>query len=166
MNILPAQQSGARPHQATTSRVNGLLEQITQSQRYNSFTAVVYIDFLQAFDNLWQQGLILKLKKLNCPSAYLAWITNYFSNLTLKIDYDGVKSALINIEREAPQGSCLGPVMYVICHHDLHQCFENPAYVYAYVDDIAIAYVPSIHLKFKFQVIEIEERIKKICHSC
>ncbi|CAF4600977.1 unnamed protein product [Rotaria magnacalcarata] len=53
MNILPAQQSGARSHQATTSRVNCLLEQITQSLRYDSFTPVVYIDLLQAFDKLW-----------------------------------------------------------------------------------------------------------------
>ncbi|CAF1534814.1 unnamed protein product [Rotaria magnacalcarata] len=52
MNRLPAQQSGARSHQATTSRVNCLLEQITQSLRYDSFTPVVYIDLLQAFDKL------------------------------------------------------------------------------------------------------------------
>jgi hypothetical protein len=161
MNILPAQQSGARPHQATTSRVNCLLEQITQSGRYNSFTPVVYIDFLQAFDKLWQKGLLLKLNKLNCPSSYLAWITNYFVNRTLKIDYGGIKSALVNVERGAPQGSCLGPVMYVICHHDLHQCFNTPANVHAYVDDIAIVYVPSMYLEYKFQVTEIEERINK-----
>ncbi|CAF4495506.1 unnamed protein product [Rotaria sp. Silwood2] len=55
MNILPAQQSGARTHQATTSRVNHLLEQITQSIRYNTFAPVIYIDFLQAFDMLWQK---------------------------------------------------------------------------------------------------------------
>ncbi|CAF4437595.1 unnamed protein product [Rotaria socialis] len=71
MIILPAQQSGARPHQATTSRVNCFLEQITQSLLYNSFTPVVCIDFLQAFDKLWQQGLLLNLYRLNCPAAYL-----------------------------------------------------------------------------------------------
>ncbi|CAF4804099.1 unnamed protein product, partial [Rotaria sp. Silwood1] len=84
---------------------------------------------------------------------------NYFSNRTLKIDYGEVVSTLINVERGAPQGSCLGPVMYVIIHHDLQQCFRDPTYVHAYVDDIAIAYVLSIHLKYKLQVAEIEERI-------
>ncbi|CAF4343507.1 unnamed protein product, partial [Rotaria magnacalcarata] len=159
MNILPAQQSGARPHQATTSRVNCLLEQITQSLRYNSFTPVVYIDFLQAFDKLWQQGLLLKLYRLNCPASYLVWIAHYFSDRTLKIDYEGVESALVNVERGAPQGSCLGPVMYVIAHHDIPQCFEHPTQVHAYVDDIALVYIPSIHLKFSLQAVEIEERI-------
>jgi hypothetical protein len=92
----------------------------------------------------------MKLKKLNCPLTYLAWIIKYLSNRTLKIDYGSVESAMINVEWGASQGSYLGPVMYMICHHDLHQYFENSAYVHAYVDDIATAYVPSMHLKFKF----------------
>lgn len=89
----------------------------------------------------------------------LAWITSYFSNRTLKIDYGGVQSALINVERGAPQGSCLGPVMYVISHHDFHHCFQNPFNTHAYVDDIAVVYVPSIRLNSKYQIIEIEKRI-------
>jgi hypothetical protein len=159
MNVLPSQQSGARPHQATTSRVNCLLEQIMQSLRYNSFTPVIYVDYLQAFDNLWVQGLMLKLNRLNCPSAYLIWIANYFTDRTLKIDYDGIVSDSIMVARGAPQGSCLGPEMYVVMHHDLPDCFANPRNVHAYVDDIAIVYTPSIYLKFKFQPQEISNRI-------
>ena len=161
MNVLPAQQSGARPHQATTSRVNCLLEQVTQSLRYNAFIPVVYVDFLQAFDMLWQQGLLMKLNRLSCPPAYLAWLASYFSNRTLKIDYNGIESDIVKVERGAPQGSCLGPVMYVVGHHDLPQCFETPDYAHAYVDDIAIAYTPSIYLKHKRQITEVEERINK-----
>ena len=161
MNVLPAQQSGARPHQATTSRVNCLLEQVTQSLRYNTFIPVVYVDLLQAFDMLWQQGLLMKLNRLNCPPAYLAWLASYFSNRTLRIDYNGMKSDLVRVERGAPQGSCLGPVMHVVGHHDLPQCFETPDYAHAYVDDIAMAYSPSIHMRHKQQKTEVEERINK-----
>ncbi|CAF3358398.1 unnamed protein product [Rotaria socialis] len=161
MNILPVQQSGARAHQATTSRAKYLLEQLTQSLRYNSFSPIIYIDFLQAFDNLWHQGLLLKLNKLNCPSVYLAWIVNYFISRTLKIEYNNPQSTPINVRRGAPQGSCLGSIIYIISHHDLPLVFENPSHVHAYVDDIAIVYIPSLHLKYKFQVLEIEERINK-----
>jgi len=83
-----------------TSRANCLLEQVTQSLRCNTFTPIIYIDFLQAFDKLWQQGLLLKLNRLNCPSTYLVWIANYFTNRTLKIDYGGIESELIKLERE------------------------------------------------------------------
>ena len=61
MNILPAQQSGARPHQSTASRVNALLNHSRQSHHCNTFTTVAYIDSQQAFDKLWHEGLILKL---------------------------------------------------------------------------------------------------------
>ena len=161
MNILPSQQSGARPHQATTSRVNYLLEQITQTQRYCRFIPVIYIDFMQAFDKLWHQGLIWKLRNLDCPSSYLIWPANYFSNRTMKIDYNGLKSTPVNVERGAPQESCLGPVMYVICHYDLPLIFQDLTPVHAYVDDIAIAYPPSIYLNYRQQTIEIEKQINK-----
>lgn len=55
----------------------------------------------------------------------------------------------------------MGPIMYIIAHHDLPQCFEDPTHVHAYVDDIAIIHRPSIHLKFKFQINDIEKRINK-----
>ena len=80
MNVLPWQQSGARPHMATTTRVNHLLENITESLSYNTFSPVIFVDFLQAFDMLWQQGLLLKLHRLECPEAYLYWIKNYFTS--------------------------------------------------------------------------------------
>jgi hypothetical protein len=52
---------------------------------------------------------------------------------------------LVNVERRAPQGSCLGLVMHVICRYDLPEHFRDPTHFHAYVDDIAIVYVPSIH---------------------
>ena len=91
MNILPAQQSGARPHQTTVSRVNALLDQIRQSHHCNTFATVAYIDSQQAFDKLWHEGLILKLSRLDCPYPYMAWIVNYFSDRSLTIDYGGLK---------------------------------------------------------------------------
>jgi len=52
MNIVPWQQSGARLHMSTMTRVYRLLENVTESLRYNTFTPVIFIDFLQAFDML------------------------------------------------------------------------------------------------------------------
>jgi len=71
MNILLWQQSGAGPYISTTTRVNYLLQNVTESLCYNTFTPVIFIDFLQAFDILWHEGLILKLYRLQCPDAYL-----------------------------------------------------------------------------------------------
>ena len=74
MSISPMQQSGARSHMATATRVNHLLENITESLSYNTFTPVIFVDFQQAFDMLWHAGLILKLSRLQYPQPYLYWI--------------------------------------------------------------------------------------------
>jgi hypothetical protein len=124
-------------------------------------TPVTFIDFQRAFDKLCQQGLLVKLKRLDCPSAYLLWLVNYFTERTLKIEYGSLKSALTHDKRGAPRGSCLGPVMYITAQRDLPQLFSNSSEVHAYVDDVTILYTPSIHLNRKKQVEEIQSQINK-----
>jgi hypothetical protein len=153
--VLPTQQSGSRTHMSTLTRVNHLMEQISQSHRYNTFSVVVYVDFLQAFDMLWHQGLILKLHHLNCPHAYLFWIINYFKDRTLNIEYQGHLSKSIEITRGAPQGSCFGPKAYIVNLFDLPSIFNCPREAHLYVDDLAIFYSPSIYLKYSKQSEEI-----------
>lgn len=160
-NILPPQQSGSRPHLSTLTRVNYLFEQITQSLNHNSFVVILYVDFLQAFDMLWYQGLILKLYQLHCPYAYLFWIINYFTDRTITIEFGDQCSKRIPVSRGAPQGSCFGPKAYILNHFDLPSIFDYPNNVHLYVDDLAIIYSPSIYLKFSSQAKEMESRINK-----
>ena len=160
-NILPWQQSGARANQSTNSRVNHLLEQLTNSLRYNTFTPVLFIDFKQAFDMLWQEGLILKLNRLNCPIPYLLWITNYFKDRFMTIDLNGLLSDNITIARGAPQGSVFGPTAYVVAHHDLPQSLGRPENNHLYVDDLGSIYIPNIYCKYQKQLIDIEQRMNK-----
>ena len=140
MAILPPQESGTKAHRATTTRVNCLLEQLTQSLRYNSFTPVVCIDFLQS-------GRVLKLSRLDRPAPYLCWITKYFTDRSVTIDYNGCLSDLIKVERRAQQGSVFGPIAYIVAHHDMPQIFRCPDISHAYVDDVGNVFPPSIHRK-------------------
>ncbi|CAF4192873.1 unnamed protein product [Rotaria socialis] len=100
--ILPWQKSGARAKQCTVSRVNHLLEQTYTSLLYNTFTLVVFIDFLQVFDILWQE------------------------ERTMKIVLNGQLSNNIILQRGAPQGSVFGPIAYIVTHYDLQQIFKVP----------------------------------------
>ncbi|CAF1277970.1 unnamed protein product [Rotaria magnacalcarata] len=158
-SILPNQQSGSRPHLSTLTRVNHIMEQLTQSLNHNSFSVIVYVDFLQAFDMLWHQGFILKLYQLHCPYAYLFWMVNYFKDRTVTIDYQGHMSKQVAVLRGAPQGSCFGPKAYIVNHFNLPTIFDRPCEVHLYVDDLAILYSPSIYLKYSQQVDEIQTRI-------
>ena len=122
---------------------------------------VVYVDFLQAFDMLWHQGLILKLHQLRCPFSYLFWIMNYFKDRSIFVEYQGQVSNQIQVTRGGPQGSCFGPKAYIVHHFDLPSIFLCPNDVHLYVDDLAIFYSPSIYLKYAKQIEEIQTRINQ-----
>jgi hypothetical protein len=157
--ILPWQQSGARSNLCTTSRLNHMLEQTYTSLLSNTFTPIVFVDFLQAFDLLWQEGLLLKLKRLNCPFSYLIWIKNYFTDRSMFIDVNGQLSDEISVKRGAPQGSVFGAIAYIVAHHDLHQVFQNPENNHLYVDDLGSVFIPSLYEDCRDQLTEIERRI-------
>ncbi|CAF1247985.1 unnamed protein product [Rotaria magnacalcarata] len=136
-NILPYQQSGSRQDLSTQTRVKHIMEQLTQSLNHNSFSVIVYVDFLQAFDMLWHQ------------------------DRTITLDYQGHLSKQVKVNRGAPQGSCFGPKAYIVNHFDLPSIFDCPSEVHIYVGDLAILFSPSIYLKYAQQVDEIETRINK-----
>ncbi|CAM4826176.1 unnamed protein product [Rotaria magnacalcarata] len=158
-NILPYQQSDSRQHLSTLTRVNHITEQLTQSLNHNSFSVIVYVDFLQAFDMLWHHGFILKLYQLNCPYEYLFWIINYFKDRTITLGYRGHLSKQVKVPCGAPQGSYFGPKAYIVNHFDLPSIFDCPSEVHLHVDDLAILYSSSIFLKYAQQANEIETRI-------
>jgi hypothetical protein len=93
--------------------------------------------------------------------TYVFWIKNYFTNRSMIIDYDKHHSRKIEICRGAPQGSVFGPTAYIVAHYDLPSIFERPENVHLFVDDLAIAYTPSILLNFRKQLIDIERRMNE-----
>jgi len=152
-SILPSQQSGSRKTQSIATRVQHLLQQLTQSLTYNSISSVLYIDFLQAYDRLWQQGLLLKLAYLQCPPEYMQWILNYFSDRRCMIEINGQLSNVINIQSGVPQCSCFASTAFIVFHYDL------PDNCHLFVDDLALIYTPSIFLSFEEQLNMLERKM-------
>ncbi|CAF3358504.1 unnamed protein product [Rotaria socialis] len=148
-NILPYQQSGSRQHLSTLTRVNPIMEQLTQPLNHNSFSVIVYVDFLQTFDMLWHQGFILKLYQLNCPYVYLFWIINYFKDRTITLDYQGHLSKQVKVPCGAPQCSCFEPKAYIVNHFDLPSIFDCTSEVHLYILHQSISNIHSKQIKLK-----------------
>ncbi|CAF4646630.1 unnamed protein product, partial [Rotaria socialis] len=75
--ILPDTQSGFRPGFRLQTRVLLFLEQISSLMANSSPVATVFVDFRAAFDQLWFDGCIGKLKKMGIPRAYRRWINTW-----------------------------------------------------------------------------------------
>jgi hypothetical protein len=142
-SILPPEQSGFRQHHSTTTRFVQFLQHLTTGLLQHTAALVVYVDFAKAFDQIWHDALIYKLYKMNCPRELLAFIIGYLTNRKCYIELNSLTSHIFNIEKGVPQGSCLGPILFLLFHCTLAQELKSATYTHLYADDLAIIITAS-----------------------
>jgi len=141
--ILPEEQTGFRPAHNMSTRIVSIIDQIGQGLALNTATAAVFVDFKAAFNQLWTKGLWIKLKRLNCPLFLFAWLRNYLTGRSAFIEIKGIQSGLFPLFKGVPQGSCVGPVLFIIYHYDILNAVSNLHFKHLFADDMAVVISPS-----------------------
>ena len=103
---------------------------------------LVFIDLKKAFDTVDHEILCQKLVHYGVQQRELAWFRSYLCNRKQFCRVNGVCSKTEGIEVGVPQGSCLGPLLFLIYINDLPQAVQNSA-VSMYVDDTSLCYQSS-----------------------
>jgi len=83
------------------------------------FTVGVFIDFQSAFDMMWQNGLLIKLKKLGITGNVFSFIKNFLTDRTLQVKVGSALSQKYLIENGTAQGSIISPLLFLIMINDL-----------------------------------------------
>ena len=100
-------------------------------------TGAVFIDLRKAFDTMEHKVLLSKLPLKGIVDRELDWITNYLSDRYQYVHYDGVKSDLELVKYGIPQGSILGPLLFLVQINDLVKSIKH-CNIQMYADDTVI----------------------------
>ena len=105
-------------------------------------TCVLALDIEGAFDKVWHQALIAKLKSFGVDGELLRLLENYLTDRDLRVILNGKNSDSYSIGAGVPQGSILGPIMWNIFINDLLHLIPEDR---AFADDgtISISYDPK-----------------------
>ena len=103
---------------------------------------MIGLDFSAAFDRVNHKALIFKLRQMGVGGAFLSIVTEFLTNRLQRVSVDGHYSEYRNVISGVPQGSVLGPVLFILYTHDMWFGLENR--LIAYADDATLlAPIPS-----------------------
>ena len=140
--ILNQSQYGFRENHSTTMAALEFITQITQALDEKQSTLAVYLDLSKAFNTINHNILLTKLDFYGIRGIANKWINSYLSNRTQYVQYNDSMSTTFPVNCGVPQGSVLGPLLFIIYVNDLPDCLKN-------INDILFADDTTLYISSK-----------------
>lgn len=118
--LIPPHQFGFRNKHSTIDQVHRITDVIERALEEKKICATIFLDVAQAFDRVWHQGLEYKLEKY-LPRQMSQILHSYISDRHFRVKHGEEYSDLKKIRAGVPQGSVLGPVLYLLYTNDIPQ---------------------------------------------
>ena len=135
-SVFTCYQTGFRRGRSTIDALVLLRHFIHDGMSRGSCCAVVYLDLAQAYDCVWHQGVLYKLKTLGCDLRTLLWLRSWLEERTVKVRVGTAFSETRCFKRGLPQGAVLSPILFNVMLSDLPT--SPHVRVVSYADDITL----------------------------
>jgi hypothetical protein len=136
--LLHGNQYGFREHHSTEYAAIHLVDKLNESLRNKKIPFAVFIDLSKAFDTLDHEILIKKLEHYGIEGTAIRWFTNYLGDRQQYVKYNNVTSPFAKIKTGVPQGSVLGPLLFLIYINDIYEATKA-------LDDVLFADDTSLY---------------------
>ena len=134
--ILSAQQFGFLKRHSTSHSLTCLYEKLIQNLENKLDTAVLFVDLKAAFDTVDNEILIDKLEHYGIRYKTLKLLTSYLHNRKQFVKCGQIESTVLSVLCGVPQGSVLGPLLFILYINDIFNCSSFDPVLYA--DDAAL----------------------------
>jgi len=138
-NLLIPNQYGFRKSHSTDYALIKLYDKIIHSLSNKEHTFGIFMDLSKAFDTINHEILINKLHNYGIRGTSLSWFKDYLKNRKQYVVYESEKSQELNITCGVPQGSILGPLLFILYINDIVKSSQLLTFI-IFADDTNILY--------------------------
>lgn len=135
-DILTSLQSGFIPGDSTVNQLTFLYNTFCRALDEGKEIRVVFCDIKKAFDRVWHAGLLRKLTACGISDSLHDWFKDYLSNRRQRVVFPGVNSEWAYTKAGVPQGSVLGPLLFLIYINDIVEDIHSNIRLFA--DDTSL----------------------------
>lgn len=130
-NILINEQHGFRQRFSCETQLISAIHDWAKSINTCSQTDVILLDFSKAFDSVPHQRLLMKLDFYGIRGNMLMWIKAFLSNRSQSVSVNGIQSSSKPVLSGVPQGSILGPVLFLLYINDISSSVKSRLRLFA-----------------------------------
>ena len=137
-NILTDLQHGFRKRRSCETQLITTINDLATTMDTKSQTDLILLDFSKAFDKVPHKRLIKKLQNYGIRGNINRWITDFLRDRTQQVVLEGEKSDVAPVMSGVPQGSVLGPTLFLIYINDLPSYLSQGSQVRLFADDCVL----------------------------
>ncbi|MES9994358.1 MAG: reverse transcriptase family protein [Candidatus Thiodiazotropha sp.] len=149
-HVITTLQSGFVPGDSTVNQLVDIYNTFCRALDEGKEVRAIFCDISKAFDRVWHKGLLFKLHSVGISGSLLQWFTDYLANRKQRVVIPGASSNWSSVQAGVPQGSILGPLLFLLYINDIVENINSSIRLFA--DDTTLYIIVDNPVQAAYQL--------------